>query len=157
MTHHFNPRTPYGVRLGRWGILYFVVHISIHAPHTECDMHLLARWWTLLISIHAPHTECDSRAFCSSSGDSGFQSTHPIRSATLKAPSVQTSNLISIHAPHTECDLSLAINSYYFRDFNPRTPYGVRHGPLGMVNDIFLFQSTHPIRSATQLFSARYF
>ena len=56
-----------------------------------------------------------------------FQSTHPLRGATLR------------------CMLSVRC----FRDFNPRTPCGVRPFSRIIACRITLFQSTHPLRGAT--------
>ena len=80
---NFNPRTPYGVRLKHCskGLLITpfqsthpirgatpitrprapLSHISIHAPHTGCDVDFSVNFSDLVISIHAPHTGCDRR------------------------------------------------------------------------------------------------
>ena len=34
-------------------------------------------------------------------------------------------------------------------DFNPRTPYGMRHLTLELIRQATIFQSTHPLRDAT--------
>ena len=106
-----------------------------------------------------------------SSGISGFQSTHPLRGATCRLGKREPFRYISIHAPLAGCDPMRLKDSYSFtisihaplagcdktiRDavgdrgyFNPRTPCGVRprlpmprHTPRA-------FQSTHPLRGAT--------
>ena len=78
----FNPRTPHGVRRGADHIAVGVVAVSIHAPHTGCDilqsLHSLARH----VSIHAPHTGCDLTASTAETYCVEFQSTHPTRGAT---------------------------------------------------------------------------
>ncbi len=79
---YFNPRTPCGVRQAGYKILMHVHDISIHAPHAGCD---------------DPPTQ---RA----SGTCRFQSTHPMRGATIPLRNV----------------------SDVFKNFNPRTPCGVR-------------------------------
>ena len=56
-----------------------------------------------------------------------FQSTHPLRDATK----------------------SMDAQSQTLDDFNPRTPYGMRHGSAKQVDDLSKFQSTHPLRDAT--------
>ena len=149
---NFNPRTPYGVRRGRcrrrpfraqfqsthpirgatWENVPGALssNISIHAPHTGCDFAAVlfpavsanfnprtpygvrlygAVVYTPehLISIHAPHTGCDGSVPIGFSGPCQFQSTHPIRGAT--------GSLTAARPPTV-------------RNFNPRTPYGVRHG-----------------------------
>ena len=81
-----------------------------------------------IISIHAPLTGCDSRPSISSS-----------------------SSFISIHAPLTGCDKmvqSLLIENLYF---NPRTPYGMRQYMTLRCSATVTFQSTHPLRDATQV------
>ncbi len=101
--------------------------ISIHAPHTGCDVIGIPRYGHHDISIHAPHTGCDSQ----SEGASVFQ----VR--------------ISIHAPHTGCDAighCKLIEQCYF---NPRTPYGMRRIRQERMVTARRFQSTHPIRDAT--------
>ena len=55
-------------------------------------------------------------------GAAGFQSTHPVRGATLP-PAIGTEQLrISIHAPREGCDYRLAFDEQGYPHFNPRTP-----------------------------------
>ena len=105
---------------------------------------------------------------------SEFQSTHPLRDATIKLIALikkgffpyfnprtpygmrlppkllhHLQQLISIHAPLTGCD---SILCYYLRltkYFNPRTPYGMRPSSHLINLNNSLFQSTHPLRDAT--------
>ena len=82
--------------------------------------------------------------------------------------------IVSIHAPLAECDLFLRNHPSSLLCFNPRTPRGVRQGcrmmrsqhisfnprtPRGVRQNnqknkkrSVGFQSTHPSRSATQIF-----
>ena len=62
-----------------------------------------------------------------------FQSTHPLRDATIK-------QWFTVHN---------------FKNFNPRTPYGMRQldGFLS-ASSYALFQSTHPLRDATMFVSS---
>ena len=87
ITHYknFNPRTPYGMR------------------HENGNKMILDE----PISIHAPLTGCDRIRQCNGLIDEGeFQSTHPLRDATMDH-SIQTLlSMISIHAPLTGCDLT---------------------------------------------------
>ncbi len=55
-----------------------------------------------------------------------FQSTHPLRGATRRSGGDRVLPLISIHAPLAGCDLQARQGLPAFRDFNPRTPCGVR-------------------------------
>ena len=58
---------------------------------------------------------------------SAFQSTHPVRGATLRFATAPPMSEISIHAPREGCDLGVTDN----------------------VTATTLFQSTHPVRGAT--------
>ena len=57
---------------------------------------------------------------------------------------------ISIHAPRAGCDIQRKANHARTSDFNPRTPCGVRLEKLRINFNAVLFQSTHPVRGATQ-------
>jgi len=78
-----------------------------------------------------------------------FQSTHPIRGATPTLFRFKFTDLISIHAPHAGCDPQKPYHFAFFKDFNPRTPCGVRPNGNTVKIKIFKFQSTHPMRGAT--------
>ena len=83
------------------------------------------------------------------------------------------SEWISIHAPLTGCDMSKQLKGRKLTNFNPRTPYGMRHVSISISvsssvisihapltgcdsthyrksQNIQEFQSTHPLRDATQ-------
>ena len=62
----------------------------------------------IFISIHALHAECDQLKSQRQNRTARFQSTHSMRSATAKAPGFQADR----------------------KNFNPRTPCGVRHDVL---------------------------
>ena len=79
----------------------------------------------------------------------GFQSTHPLRGATVSTTIRKTS--LSHFNPRTPC----GVRRLYphadcaGRDFNPRTPCGVRPQARKWYNWLIEFQSTHPLRGAT--------
>ena len=82
-----------------------------------------------------------------------FQSTRPIRSATVYVQTMESTPSISIHAPHTERDCANLIEIINTRAFQSTRP--IRSATiLCCLFRIFLsiFQSTRPIRSATLLF-----
>ena len=102
--------------------------ISIHAPHTGRDVADYLAAHPIEISIHAPHTGRDvgfirifvhDRLFQSTrpirgatmiqmlqqNAKSPFQSTRPIRGATRNSDDSKVCGKISIHAPHTGRDL----------------------------------------------------
>ena len=56
-----------------------------------------------------------------------FQSTRPIRGATIFVSALVCTSGISIHAPHTGRDVRYTIDPIQtWWDFNPRAPYGAR-------------------------------
>ena len=102
------------------------------------------------ISIHAPHAGCDGSRPRSCTGSRQFQSTHPMRGATLLGFGHLPKNSISIHAPHAGCDAGNTPRYVVANYFNPRTPCGVRHPPSPSDTVTLSFQSTHPMRGATR-------
>ena len=169
--YHFNPRTPCGVRHSRRmdrhcksefqsthplrGATTYTGTFSGPAsnfnPRTPCGVRphrVLRPTRNFLISIHAPLAGCDSRMMSSITSGMPFQSTHPLRGATLKgkrfvtmaefqsthplrgATTVKHGKIplddISIHAPLAGCDGAAGPHEPNRLDFNPRTPCGVR-------------------------------
>ena len=144
----FNPRTPCGVRPTGWNFRIRKHFISIHAPRAGCDRQEQRRDFCRYISIHAPRAGCDitvvvflrdgnhfnPRTPCGvrhaaklpqyqpnrfqsthpvrgatvlwlqDNSMKAFQSTHPVRGATMKMADTLTTKLISIHAPRAGCD-----------------------------------------------------
>ena len=123
---HFNPRHPYGWRRGAEAPAFRHGEISIHATHTGGD---------------PPPLSCTFRR-------PRFQSTPPIRVATLPIiyeldskeisihathtggdvmfDAVDLINWISIHATHTGGDALRPSHRPPSQYFNPRHPYGWR-------------------------------
>ena len=128
-------------------------HLNDFNPRTPYGMRLpneLNCNRLVSISIHAPLTGCDTWYL------------HIIYLLTV----------ISIHAPLTGCDTFTFASFKFSLNFNPRTPYGMRHdvlhkqeriinisihAPLTGCDSInfsvllhgMIFQSTHPLRDAT--------
>ena len=101
--------------------------ISIHAPLAGCDCAPQPRPKPQPISIHAPLAGCDEADGLMSAADKVFQSTHPLRGATLVIGISTAGDRISIHAPLAGCDPPLPPRGGgERRNFNPRTPCGVR-------------------------------
>ena len=57
---------------------------------------------------------------------------------------------ISIHAPLTGSDYSFLWSRLHRRDFNPRSPYGERQHSRRRTHTASRFQSTLPLRGATE-------
>ena len=127
-TTNFNPRAPYGARPAKQLLQAVKLIISIHAPHTGRDR--TAQRLRVLrggISIHAPHTGRDALAAGDSAKVFAFQSTRPIRGATLTPRCTRVRFYsISIHAPHTGRDILILLCLCTWHHFNPRAPYGAR-------------------------------
>ncbi len=147
---NFNPRTPCGVRHDLLFSSQFLACISIHAPLAGCDSkvnHCLRL--CVVISIHAPLAGCDGVQPEGKPAAEAFQSTHPLRGATVRvgggvrgvdisihAPLagcdvllqivIVVEHAISIHAPLAGCDQRLTLVCGLHPYFNPRTPCGVR-------------------------------
>ena len=75
--------------------------ISIHAPHTGCDLPHLFHGDLTPISIHAPHAGCD-----------------------IYLHFLSIDKFISIHAPLAGCDQKGQARRGLQRHFNPRTREG---------------------------------
>ena len=78
------------------------------------------------ISIHAPLAGCD-----------------------LDPAKIDRHDMISIHAPLAGCDKFGFLRAREMRNFNPRTPCGVRQNVHEISHTARIFQSTHPLRGAT--------
>ena len=79
-----------------------------------------------------------------------FQSTLPVRGATLTGFTHAFMHTISIHAPRAGSDLQDDVVFVRFRaHFNPRSPCGERHLRCGAGCAAKRFQSTLPVRGAT--------
>ena len=102
---YFNPRTPCGVRPAVRKEEGRLDAISIHAPHAGCDS--LGGCKSRFRRYFNPRTPCGVRhiVFMRVNGESIFQSTHPMRGATVRW--FQSRGIRLSH-------------------FNPRTPCGVR-------------------------------
>ena len=102
------------------------------------------------ISIHAPLAGCDQKDFISISNVTKFQSTHPLRGATsLPLNSIENLKFQSTHPLRGATDRHTEPTEI-LRDFNPRTPCGVRLSFNQMPLQLEEFQSTHPLRGATR-------
>ena len=98
-----------------------------------------------------PRTPCGVRLCKRDARSLGFQfqSTHPLRGATILREQGHAHDRISIHAPLAGCDWNPPVDSAFIRHFNPRTPCGVRLQRRLQTRSSFSFQSTHPLRGAT--------
>ena len=168
---HFNPRTPRGVRRRRFmGLSSLDQFQSTHPARGATWREGLKSSSPLFQSTHPargatslplwragrrrdfnPRTPRGVRLFKTTytTPDVSFQSTHPARGATVLIARPGIHPLISIHAPREGCDRRSGRRFPCRRNFNPRTPRGVRHRAIGAWQAELEFQSTHPARGAT--------
>ena len=78
-----------------------------------------------------------------------FQSTRPVRGATVLFFDFPLSVGVSIHAPRAGRDHGRRCSPPYHRGFNPRAPCGARLVVVGIQGIAIAFQSTRPVRGAT--------
>ena len=125
----FNPRTPCGVRRAQGG---FPARLSRgFNPRTPCGVRLHV---SFLLRFELE-----------------FQSTHSLRSATIRVKYEDCPHIVSIHALLAECDPVQARQRLVSHRFNPRTPCGVRQSGGDTKSPEEGFQSTHSLRSATRI------
>ena len=106
LTAYFNPRTPCGVRRRFCPRRCRGPLISIHAPLAGCDT-LTVNSVAGTASDFNPRTPCGVRPAdqrCPPPMGDVFQSTHPLRGATIMPSHKGIVHEISIHAPLAGCD-----------------------------------------------------
>ena len=96
---YFNPRSPCGERPVSFAAVDGSCIISIHAPLAGSDLIPLLGHGLILISIHAPLAGSDISTPNRSRTCLQFQSTLPLRGATLDDLAAKLDKFISIHAP----------------------------------------------------------
>ena len=128
------------------------VFISIHAPRAGSDPHTGGQIAGIQISIHAPRAGSDSAGMKLRALRGKFQSTLPVRGATVPLSARHLSATyfnprspcgerlswpardidvvrISIHAPRAGSDIDGHGDLSTTPHFNPRSPCGERHHP----------------------------
>ena len=100
---NFNPRSPYGERLASIHLTSLLRDFNPRSPYGE-----RLRWRGV------------------SQRNRQFQSTLPLRGATVRAGRHFPGRRISIHAPLTGSDIIQSIKKNDRQNFNPRSPYGER-------------------------------
>ena len=147
---HFNPRTPCGVRPG--------YSARGHSPRTDfnprtpCGVRRPGRTLsTISLDNFNPRTPCGVRhdADLFERFAAKFQSTHPLRGATVTAGEATPPQQFQSTHPLRGATFLQRCAACHARYFNPRTPCGVRRNNTYLYTDIQKFQSTHPLRGAT--------
>ena len=168
---NFNPRVPCGTRhcqpvcilqfalfqstrpmrdaTEAYELSILLTGISIHASHAGRDSDVEGLQSKLDISIHASHAGRDMLSEFTSHNSLKFQSTRPMRDATVRELSIALFPSISIHASHAGRDNIANSEITITRNFNPRVPCGTRLQQGALLHHGHLFQSTRPMRDAT--------
>ena len=104
------------------------MQISIHAPRGGSDLDLI--FSTYLPFNFNPRSPWGERPIWVASSPSRvlFQSTLPVGGATRRTWAAGASRSISIHAPRGGSDGVLPFFRASISNFNPRSPWGERHG-----------------------------
>ena len=76
----------------------------------------------LAVSIHAPREGRDVGLVGGAGCPNGFQSTRPVKGATVGEPAPPAEQRVSIHAPREGRDPRLGLAHPPRRSFNPRAP-----------------------------------
>src|SRR5690606_28860179 len=81
-----------------------ILTVSIHAPHTRRDVITMSRAASLLLFQSTRPIRGATITKAKKAGSKVFQSTRPIRGATYFMENGRRPNAVSIHAPHTRRD-----------------------------------------------------
>ena len=133
---------PHAVRPGQQ-------QISIHAPLAGCDPRCPS--CSVPPINFNPRTPCGVRPklYIWTREAVAFQSTHPLRGATLVMHGRALLEIFQSTHPLRGATYSRAFSYVTVSHFNPRTPCGVRQSAPARAACISAFQSTHPLRGAT--------
>ena len=108
-----------------------------------------------VISIHAPRGGSDGFLYEDQRACPRFQSTLPVGGATIGSIVIEREQAISIHAPRGGSDPNLSGASSCPRYFNPRSPWGERHGPERRCQAATHFNPRSPWGERQELKSAK--
>ena len=170
---NFNPRSPYGERRADAYLSPAIINFNPRSPYGERPPARPRQMGAFQnFNPRSPYGERPLSTWPDTQPAPEFQSTLPLRGATVAALMGQERYQISIHAPLTGSDCQDAVLSAFKKifqstlplrgatscaalriysrgDFNPRSPYGERLlSLLGMIYPL-IFQSTLPLRGAT--------
>ena len=163
---HFNPHSPCGERRYDTDITCNGSYFNPHSPCGERRAPLTIRSKTIYFNPHSPcgerlksgighdgsfhnfnpHSPCGERppfsTICAT--ESVFQSTLPLRGATIHDNTSGFSARISIHTPLAGSDALQRCFPYRPAYFNPHSPCGERHGVAGTDHDATHFNPHSP-------------
>ena len=126
-------------------------YVSIHAPHAGRDT--CRSFFLKHLDGFNPRAPCGARlgAFCKRSRQRRFQSTRPMRGATMIPFHVSHGDEFQSTRPMRGATARIAGWSARRHRFNPRAPCGARQDIPRYVWACLMFQSTRPMRGATMI------
>ena len=149
---HFNPRSPCGLRHAPGGICFSTA--SHFNPRSPCGLRPVPEK-PLLCSINFnPRSPCGLRRLkylVSCNNHEQFQSTQPMRAATIVSAISKQIKAFQSTQPMRAATFPADKHRTRQKNFNPRSPCGLRHISKANHNWRVLFQSTQPMRAATYL------
>ena len=149
ITGNFNPRAPCGARRKTRRCCCQARNFNPRAP---CGARQDGAGGERCPEDFNPRAPCgarrDTKAAFAPSHE--FQSTRPVRGATVQFGTDTAPLDISIHAPRAGRDARSSASVYWRRNFNPRAPCGARRVGKEIYFRTPVFQSTRPVRGATR-------
>ena len=145
----FNPRAPCGARLGRSQYIRYILPFQSTRPLRGATGRQHLTLPPVAISIHAPLAGRDCGARRAGTGRSHFNPRAPCGARPGTERVHGHTDDISIHAPLAGRDRSASSSPGPPRHFNPRAPCGARQLSHLKAELAELFQSTRPLRGAT--------
>ena len=146
----FQPTCPVrGTTTGKGGDIYGD-KISIHVPRTGHDGRSSSSLYALdVFQSTRPLRGATIVDGLRDDDKDKFQSTCPVRGTTMCPVRPAAQKKISIHVPRTGHDRKSLACLFTISNFNPRAPYGAR--PVKGFRDLLMqgFQSTCPVRGTT--------
>ena len=127
----FNPHSPCGERrMMIFGSVSSMPYFNPHSPCGERPALQAGKFVVFAISIHTPHAGSDFVSRSAWFRIQQFQSTLPMRGATIKLYLVFNYLWISIHTPHAGSDPRPSTTLRPAYNFNPHSPCGERRFSL---------------------------
>ncbi len=141
----FNPRSPYGERLRVFSWAKRIRNFNPRSPYGERPQDTNGNKQAQKnFNPRSPYGE-RPESTRNPKRIEEFQSTLPLRGATVRSGDGFRQGRISIHAPLTGSDTSGRTQSPALPDFNPRSPYGERHHKSTLSTTLFTISIHAPL------------
>ncbi len=129
--------------------LRFIWYVSIHAPNEGSDVNSIFFILSPIVSIHAPNEGSDLIRSPISTRIKAFQSTLPMKGATVSKMWRKEDEMVSIHAPNEGSDRP-SVQAQFHRDVSIHAPNEGSDSTRSLASvENAKFQSTLPMKGAT--------